>query len=253
MAAVNTTAAIGREDEDELEEQQEMHVGADEPFEDEDELEEDDYDEEDVEDEDLPPLQLLALTDSEQLLLGALHAADECGAIQVSSLPTAAGPLNNVLLRRLPEMVMSCAVNAEQHVAAIGSYDGFLRTFDTRTWTRIRTFRGRHYNGVRSICITRDAAHIVTGDDGGRFMVYDGQRGTLLRKIRAHFSTINAIQETSDGSCIVSASFDDYCRVWRLPDLALVTSYSHHQGSLFLMPLRDILLGSVMTAVLSCH
>ena len=71
-------------------------------------------------------------------------------------------------------------------------------------------------------------ARCVSGSDDDTINVWDLQNNGLLRSLKGHSLSVNAIAITPDGCHIVSGSEDKTIKVWDLKDGHLLRSLEEH-------------------------
>ena len=102
----------------------------------------------------------------------------------------------------------------------------------------------RHRNVVWSVAISPDDSQIVSGSDG-TIRVWRATTGEIQWELRGHSSSVPAIAFPSDGSRIVTGSFDKTVRIWSVADGEMEHVLEGHAGGVLSVTFRQ-------TAPMSC-
>ena len=87
-----------------------------------------------------------------------------------------------------------------------------MRAFDeTRTLER-------HSSYVRSVCVTGNGAHVVTGSGDNTARVWRLDDGAHVRTLEGHSGPVYSVCVTHDGAHVVTGSDDRTVRTWLLAD-----------------------------------
>jgi len=84
----------------------------------------------------------------------------------------------------------------------------------------LKTFDG-HVGAVENIVSCPDNTHILVSDDGAYLYLRDKKTLELVKRVRAHTSTINSCHFSADGTLLITASDDGKIKVWNYPALTL--------------------------------
>ena len=87
----------------------------------------------------------------------------------------------------------------------------------------VRKLEG-HANWVRSVCVTADGLHVVTGSADKTACVWRFSDGACLKTLKGHTGWLNSVCVTADGLHVVTGSDDKTACVWRLSDGETLTS-----------------------------
>ena len=80
-----------------------------------------------------------------------------------------------------------------------------------------RTFKG-HTNSVRSVCVTVDGKHLITGSEDKTARVWSLEDGALIRIFTGHTNNVTSVCVTPDGNHLITGSLDKTARLWSLAD-----------------------------------
>ena len=113
-----------------------------------------------------------------------------------------------------------------------GGGDDLIHQFDTGNPTKPRrTFRG-HTNDVHAVALTRDGKTMVSAGDDRQVLVWDLERGEVVRTLAGHERQIPTLAISPDQTLIASGSRDHTIRLWDLRSSALRDVLIGHTGDL---------------------
>ena len=87
---------------------------------------------------------------------------------------------------------------------------------------------GGHGSGVRSVCVTPDGKHVVTGAYDKTAGVWLLSDGSLVHALQGHTNRVYSVCVTPDGKHVVTGSVDKTVRIWLLSDGSLVRTLEGH-------------------------
>jgi len=87
-----------------------------------------------------------------------------------------------------------------------------------------------HNYPVCSVCYNKKRHVVASSDSGGNVLVYSAKDKHVLFVLDAHNLSVNAIDISSDGKYLVSASDDQTLRIWDLDKGESINVLESHQG-----------------------
>ncbi|WP_370584700.1 serine/threonine protein kinase [Oculatella sp. LEGE 06141] len=100
-------------------------------------------------------------------------------------------------------------VEIEASSASLGS------TAMPQSWQCVRTLMG-HTSWVRSVTVSTDAHHLISGSGDRTIKVWSMQTGELLQTLEGHSTWIRAIAISPDGKTIASGCNDNTVYLWEV-------------------------------------
>lgn len=126
--------------------------------------------------------------------------------------------------------VHAVAITVDGKHAVSASSDNTVRVWELESGGLVRTLKG-HAGGVRAVAITPDGRRAVCAC-GTRFRdrgspdkaheaentikVWELESGALVRTLKGHTASVNAVAITPDDKTLVSGSSDSMIKVWEL-------------------------------------
>lgn len=128
------------------------------------------------------------------------------------------------------------ALSRDRRLLVKGSEEGELKAWDTTTGAQIHTTADLE-SEVTAIVILPDNRHVVLALDTFSLILWDLEADEkTAERATAHTDTINALEISSDGLLIASASDDSYIRFWDVGNLTEngTGMEAHKDGALYL-------------------
>ena len=119
------------------------------------------------------------------------------------------------VVRRYPIGGSSMSVSPDGRKFAIGSDDGRLRLFDSRSGA-ITRLSGRHDSPLSRTAFAADGRTLVSSRDNGEVLVWDLPDGTVRETYSAHNAGVGGLEITSDGETLYTAGLDTRAFAWDL-------------------------------------
>lgn len=115
----------------------------------------------------------------------------------------------------------SCVVNED--LLFVVSDSGHLHIYDCQT-LKLRNEVNLN-DQLQSVCLLPAYDMVALGGDKGHIYLYDYSGGKINQLNNAHlYDVAQLIEHSEKPDKLISASFDGYLKVWRLPDLKLIHS-----------------------------
>ncbi|RKP14215.1 WD40-repeat-containing domain protein [Piptocephalis cylindrospora] len=97
--------------------------------------------------------------------------------------------------------------------------DDRVRLMDREDGSALATFKG-HANASSKVraCFGHDDAHVLSGSEDGRLVVWDILAGKVVRDISAHKKSVTAVAAHPKGQSVLSSSFDGSVFIWGVND-----------------------------------
>ncbi|EDR10450.1 mycorrhiza-induced NACHT/WD-repeat protein [Laccaria bicolor S238N-H82] len=121
--------------------------------------------------------------------------------------------------------IFSVAFSTDSTRIVSGSKDKSVRVWDASTGAELKVLNG-HMKAVNSVAFSTDGTRIVSGSVwdastgaelkvlNGHKMVWDASTGAELKVLNGHMKAVNSVAFSTDGTRIVSGSYDKSVRVW---------------------------------------
>jgi TIR domain/WD domain, G-beta repeat len=93
----------------------------------------------------------------------------------------------------------------------------------------LRTFSG-HRSWVKSIAITPDGKHVISGSSDNTVKVWELASGREIQTLTGHLYSVNSVAATPDGRNVVSGSSDGTIKVWELATGRPLRTLLGHSG-----------------------
>jgi WD40 repeat protein len=100
---------------------------------------------------------------------------------------------------------------------------------DIKTGRCIRSFE-RQEEWIRSIAISRDDKHIVTGSEEGHVKLWDLATGECRMSFHGHDGTVYSMCFCQDGSRLLTGSGDGTVRLWNTHNGICLRTFMHSAG-----------------------
>ena len=75
---------------------------------------------------------------------------------------------------------------------------------------------GRHTKDLKSVCVTLDGKHLITGSDDNTARLWSLEDGTMVREFKGHKGAVSSVCMTVDGKHLITGSWDKTARFWLL-------------------------------------
>ncbi|MES1922044.1 hypothetical protein MHBO_003560, partial [Bonamia ostreae] len=89
-----------------------------------------------------------------------------------------------------------------------GGQDSKIHLINPEKSLLIKTYHNEHGNELRDLKIRSDNCQFATGGSDKNAYVWDVSNGRILRKIRGHSGTVNAVNYNNDETVLVTGSYD---------------------------------------------
>ena len=104
--------------------------------------------------------------------------------------------------------------SADGRIAVFGMVNGSARVFDLEAKRELLLLIGRKAE-MRSVAVSRDGLHAVSGSDDKMLSLWDLKTGReLLRSLKGHLGPVSSVALSPDGRRILSGSEDGTVRLW---------------------------------------
>ena len=115
--------------------------------------------------------------------------------------------------------IFSMALTHDGQCLAISCLDGTIRLMEVDTGELLNTYSSSHVAGNYSLqcALTADDAHVVTGSEDGRAVLYDLVRGEVVQELVGHTKptcSVAAHPKRENSSAVITASYDGNAVVW---------------------------------------
>jgi mitogen-activated protein kinase organizer 1 len=115
--------------------------------------------------------------------------------------------------------IFSMALTHDAQCLAISCLDGTIRLMEAETGELLNTYSKHHVAGnyALSCNFTADDAHVVTGSEDGRVVLYDLVRGEMVQELLGHLKPTCSVAShplRQQSSIVISASYDGSAIVW---------------------------------------
>lgn len=115
--------------------------------------------------------------------------------------------------------IFSMALTHDAQCLAISCLDGTIRLMESETGELLNTYSKHHVAGnyALSCNFTADDAHVVTGSEDGRVVLYDLVRGEMVQELLGHLKPTCSVAShplRQQSSIVISASYDGSAIVW---------------------------------------
>jgi WD40 repeat protein len=112
------------------------------------------------------------------------------------------------------DSVWSVAIAPDGQTLASGSWDRTVKLWNLNTGEIKRTLRG-HSKQVHSIAFSPDGGILASGDLGGTIKLWSARSGCQKGTLKGHSDSVE-ISFPADGKTMITGSFDDTIKMWRL-------------------------------------
>lgn len=115
--------------------------------------------------------------------------------------------------------ICSMALTHDGQCLAISCLDGTIRLMEVDTGELLNTYLSSHAAGNYALecALTADDAHVVTGSEDGRAVLYDLVRGDMVQELCGHTKPTCSIAthpKRENSSVVITASYDGNAIVW---------------------------------------
>jgi WD40 repeat protein len=118
---------------------------------------------------------------------------------------------------------------------ASGSFDGFIRIWDTNTGHVLLSLTG-HEDPVRTVAFTPDGHRLASCGDGKTVRIWDAATGRQLLCLTGHSDSVYAVAFSPDGGTLATGSADETVKLWDAASGREINTLRGHQGAV-----KDIL------------
>ena len=123
--------------------------------------------------------------------------------------------IEDTLNSHTEEVTFVGATGKDNPMLVSASLDDTIRIWDLKTRREISNFKCNQAV-VRSVAVSDDKKHIISGDSIGNLKLWCFHTGQLISCFEGHTDEISFVTILSNGSRVASASKDGSVRVWRL-------------------------------------
>jgi hypothetical protein len=141
-----------------------------------------------------------------------------------------AGFAQQVLFRAQTTGETSLAARAEHRLKALARPYIALRWRTYRESAALVRLLTGHQREVRSVAVSPDGRHAVSGSSDGTVAVWDLQTGERLRTLAGHQGEVRSVVVSPGGRHAVSGSFDGTVAVWDFQTGERLRTLAGHQG-----------------------
>ena len=110
-----------------------------------------------------------------------------------------------------------------------GRFDALFSRNNLPTEASVRTLQ-RQPGAVRSVAVSPDGRHIVSGSDDKTLRVWELETGRCLHTLQGHTESVNSVAVSPGGRHIVSGSGEKTLRVWELETGRYIHTLQGHTG-----------------------
>ncbi|MBP7075831.1 MAG: caspase family protein [Bacteroidales bacterium] len=114
-----------------------------------------------------------------------------------------------------------------RYIASVG-WDLKIRLWNLETAALINTFG----EGMNCVIFSKDGSKLYADSRDGRVGIYNSASGEKTGEIKAHTGIINDMSVSPDGSRLFTVSADGSCKVWALPAMKLIHTFSIEKGGI---------------------
>jgi NACHT domain- and WD repeat-containing protein len=109
--------------------------------------------------------------------------------------------------------VLCSAFSPDDAIVVSGSWDGWIRIWDSETGFEIKSFKA--CNGyVTSLSFSRNGKWLIVGSDDGELKLFDPTNGSEASSVQAHTAQVCSIAVSGNGTHIMSSSRDGFLHIW---------------------------------------
>lgn len=93
-------------------------------------------------------------------------------------------------------------------------YTLMLKIFEVSTGNEVVSINGQSFNGFKSVAMSPDGKHLVSGNSNGTITIWDANTGKEITAIKGHTKMVNSVAYSPDGKIIASVSDDGSVSIW---------------------------------------
>ncbi|MCG9126870.1 PD40 domain-containing protein [Candidatus Poribacteria bacterium] len=121
----------------------------------------------------------------------------------------------------------SISFSPDGSMLAYGSYDKYIRIYDTTNWEIIKRFQTGNVN-VSTVIFNPAGTILVSANSDNTATLWDVKSGTPLNTIEGHTRTISSMAFSPDGQTFVTGSWDQSIRLWDVKTGIQKNTYTKH-------------------------
>jgi WD40 repeat protein len=111
--------------------------------------------------------------------------------------------------------VAAVGVSADGRWAASGERGGTVKMWDLESGETVHTLQDDRWDWLTAIAVTMDGRRMLSSySSSASVKVWDVEHGTVLRVLKGHMGSVDALAVTADGRWAVSGGTDTMVRVW---------------------------------------
>jgi WD40 repeat protein len=110
------------------------------------------------------------------------------------------------------------------------SSDTTVRIWDVETGNQVGIPLERHSSATVGIAVSMDGRRIVSGDKGGKIIMWDADTKNIIRALSHHTGMVGSIRFSPDEKRIASTSYDGTLTIWDVETGELVFEIDGHQS-----------------------
>ncbi|MBN1875471.1 MAG: PD40 domain-containing protein [Anaerolineae bacterium] len=162
--------------------------------------------------------------DGKQLAVG-----NEAGQVQVWDVK--ARQLRQAWQSDLPSVLISVAWSPDGKTLASGELDGDIVLWDVATGQARVTLAGYTPRrcDVNGLAWSPDGVTLASAHQDGQVRLWDGERGTMVKAIKAHTGWVRGVAWSPAGHLLASTGEDRYIRLWD-PETGQKYAEQHHNS-----------------------
>eukprot|EP01102_Stenamoeba_stenopodia_P015127 TRINITY_DN5120_c0_g1_i1.p1 TRINITY_DN5120_c0_g1~~TRINITY_DN5120_c0_g1_i1.p1 ORF type:complete len:532 (+),score=123.89 TRINITY_DN5120_c0_g1_i1:167-1762(+) len=126
--------------------------------------------------------------------------------------------------------VYALGFHPDGSLLATAGLDALGRVWDLRTGRSIYIMKG-HVKHILSLDFSPNGYHIATGSDDNTVKIWDLRKRKAVYTIPAHLNLVSAVKyHPTNGSYLITSSFDKSCKIWSGKDWSLLKSLAGHEA-----------------------
>ncbi|KAI8905273.1 WD40-repeat-containing domain protein [Powellomyces hirtus] len=123
--------------------------------------------------------------------------------------------MGDLVTDRVGHPVTSATFSGDKNCILVSSLDSTVRLFDKENGELLSSYQGHTNREYRiTSTLSNTDAHVITGSEDGRILMWDLVEGTLVRTLRGHDKVVTCVAYHPINTAMVSASTDGSVKVW---------------------------------------